>query len=365
MANLPSRPPRHSPALGACTVASLLLFGCAGYKDPSGLATPDVTGVDDSADPSLTSSLCGGEVVPSGDDDLTFGGYSGDVAFRVQDWTAEEFNLVTGASKTLFSIDNHADGIINAFVVDDRDLYALTDAELYRYDRTLAQLSLVSRAPDSSVQASLGTTTFAPHLDLSSTQVLTQPYDRETTATGDTQLHVYLGLFARPTGDLDLVPLNRRDFMSYAGDTLFFIQDVIDDSGQHHNELDTYDPTSDTVSPLVTGYRHYAFLGDTLWYTLAAADSSFDLYRMPVQGGTAELVQTALAAAEFVTNGSKLYLMLQDPTSGGSMLTELDTMSDANRFLGACSGLLVHASSTAAYVLQFGDTSVRAVRVRL
>jgi hypothetical protein len=332
-------------------------------NDTSDLGASGLTADDGSADPSLTSSLCGGQLVPSGDNDLSFGGYSGDVAFKVQDWTAEEFNLVTGTSKTLFSIDNHADGVINAFVVDDSDLYALTDAELYRYDRTLAQLSLVSRAPDSSVQASLGTTTFAPHLDLSSTQVLTQPYARETTATGDTQLNVYLGLFARPTGDLDLVPVNRRDFMSYAGDTLFFVQDIIDASGQHRNELDTYDPSSDTVSPLVTGYRHYAFLGDTLWYTLAEDDATFDLYRVPVQGGTAELVQSALSAAEFASNGSKLLLMLQDATSGGSVLTEFDTASSASRSLGACSGLVVYASATAAYVYQYDGTSVRAVRV--
>jgi hypothetical protein len=364
MATLLTHAPRRSPALWACLTASaLLLLACTGGSDAGALDTVDPTGSDGSANPSFDSPLCGGQVVPSGDDDLTFGGYNGDLAFKIQDWTAEEFNLITGASRTLFSIDNHADGVVNAFVVDDSDLYAITDAELYRYDRKQDQLSLVSRAPDFSVEPSLGTTTFAAHVDLSSTQVLTQPYSRQMTAAGDSQLDVYLGLFARPGGDLNLVPLNRRDLMSYAGDSLYFVQNVVDDSGFQQNEIDLYDPSSDSVSPLVSGYEHYAFVGDTLWYTLSDTDSTYSLYRVPVQGGDAELVQGALAAPEFVANGTKLYFLQQAATSGGANLTELDPTNDALRSLGTCNGLLVYASATAAYIFQSGDTSIRAVRV--
>ncbi|HVZ36962.1 MAG TPA: hypothetical protein VG963_31265 [Polyangiaceae bacterium] len=307
--------------------------------------------------------LCGGQAVPGIASDIDFGGYSGDSAFRIQDWTVQEFNLVTGATSTLFSIDNHSDGSINAFVVDDNDFYAITDFELYRFDRTMQQLSLVARAPDSSFDPSLGTTKFAQHLALSATQVLTEPYS--TTSSSDEQPDFYLGLFPRPAGNLDLVPIKRQDFLSYAGDQFYYVKSVANGDGTQQSELYTYDPSADASMLLASGFQHYAVVGSTLWYTAPdrADPSAFDLYSVPVQGGAPSLVNDAVATAEFVTSGTKLYLMTFDPMSGEQFLTQLDTAEGTIRTVNSCTGLLVHASDSSVYVLQFTDTGERAVRV--
>jgi hypothetical protein len=366
-----ARSSRHDFGAGPVRWAGLaalafLFAACAGDEaNGSGDYGPGGLGGEDGTTLGFPVGLCGGEAVPNVDSDLAFGGYSGDSAFMIQDWTVQEFNLVTGATSTLFSIDNHADGSINGFAVDENDLYAITDFELYRFDRTLQQLSLVARAPDSSFDPSLGTTKFARHLSLSDKQVLTEPYSTDTSASGDAQLSVYLGLFPRPTGDLDLVPIKRQDFLSYAGDEFYYAQDVANADGTQHTEIYTYDPSSDASTLLASGVEHYAVVGDMLWYTSRDADdpSTFDLSSVPVQGGTASFVRNAIAAQEFVTSGTKLYLMTVEPASSGEFLTEFDTTNGTIRTLSDCNGLLVHASDSSVYLLQYTDSGERAVRV--
>jgi hypothetical protein len=307
------------------------------------------------------SALCGGQLLRSGENGLTASIYSGDTAFHVDDWSVDEFDPLTGDATPLFSIDNHDDGLIRDYVVDDQDFYAITEFELYRFDRVNHKLALVSRAPDSPVETTfLGITAFAPNLALSSTQVLTQPYDTEGTSSGGAQFRPYVGLFERATGELELLPVSRADAMEFAGDQIYFFDSVTEQLSpgvtQSHGELDFYDPKTDSASLLASSFNDYTFVGSTLWYTLQNAGDAFhyDLYRVSAAGATPDLVQSDLANDDLVAHGTKLYLMRDDPPATSPVLTEFDTSDGTSREIGNCGRAVSvgHVSDTAIYLDQ-------------
>jgi hypothetical protein len=323
------------------------------------------------ADPNSGSStdtavnaLCGGEVVPPGDDD-GYSTYEGDTAFIVDDWSVTQVDLRTGDRQPMFTIDNHDDGLINAYVVDDKDFYAVTDFELYRYNRATQQLSLVSRAPDSPVATTfLGITTFAHHLALSSTQVLTIPYDTEGTASGGAQFRRYLGLFDRATNALQLTPLEGGQFLEFLGDKYYFedsrIEMLSPGVTRSHPQVSTYDPATNTTTLLATDIAEDLVLGGMVYFTTSnGTDAEFTLSRVSPSGGVPEVLDTSLRHRHLVGHGTKLYVELVDPDAfSSSVLTELDVVSGERRTLGTCIAGFVHASDTAVYILPGVSTDV-------
>jgi hypothetical protein len=311
---------------------------------------------------------CGGERTPELPAGYLSHGSFGDSRFVGEELSSvQEQSLISGALTPLFDLEEGS--AVKAMAVDGDDIFAIEDFELHRYNRTSGVLESFAEAPESPVESTfLGTTTYRPFVSVSDTSVFTVAYDTEGTAAGGVQFRTYVAIYSRATGELELVPTDSSMQLEVHGDRLFFAARVDPAAGSSSDwGMYQYNPETDAEqlvvqSPNEFGENSHAFWQDDLIYAASLSGSGYQLFRVPLSGGTSTLLLDELSDNNLKVVGNKAYAKIDADVAGRSeeVITEVDLVTGESRSLGPCVQVISHSSEQYLYLSEsFGRPDVR------